>query len=351
MKILINLERNSYKVFVNELSKLEFEGKVVVLTNAKIAGLHLKSLLSKISCDELFVITIKDGEEYKNLSTLEEILNQMFVSKIDRKSTVIAFGGGVVTDIGGFAASIYQRGINFITIPTTLLAMVDAAVGGKTGINNAFGKNLIGSFYQPKAVYCESEYLKTLNARELAAGMAEFIKMAACFDVDILDFVESLDANAFLKAELAQEEFSQIITKSVELKASIVSVDEKENQLRMLLNYGHTFAHVIEKQTDYKLYLHGEAVAIGIVMANTLALTLGLISENEALRLKALLEKFKLPTSYKIKNVDEFYNAFFLDKKSANAKINFVLLHGLGKAVIKNDISKESIIKTLESFV
>ena len=350
MKILVNLENNSYKVSINELSKLEFDGKVAVLTNAKVAGLHLKTLLAKISCDELFIITIKDGEQYKNLATLEEVLNQMFVSQLDRKSTLIAFGGGVVTDIGGFAASIYQRGIDFISVPTTLLAMVDAAVGGKTGINNAFGKNLIGSFYQPKAVYCESEFLKTLGSRELAAGMAEFIKMAACFDTDALELIESLDTNAFLKADLPSEQFSQIISKSVQLKASIVSVDERENQLRMLLNFGHSFAHIIEKQTDYKLYLHGEAVAIGIVMANALSLALGLITQSENDRIKALLEKFALPTHYKISNAEEFYNAFFLDKKSANSKINFVLLQGLGKAIIKNDISKESVIKVLESF-
>ena len=174
--------------------------------------------------------------------------------------------------------------------------------------------------------------------------------MAACFDTDALELIETLDANAFLNAELPSEQFSQIIAKSVELKASVVSVDERENQLRMLLNFGHTFAHIIENQTDYKVYLHGEAVAIGIVMANALALNLGLITQSEDERIKALLAKFKLPTRYKIDNVDEFYNAFFLDKKSANSKINFILLQGLGKAVIKNDISKESVIKTLESF-
>lgn len=350
MKILVNLENNSYKVSINELSKLEFEGKVAVLTNAKVAGLHLKTLLTKISCDELFIITIKDGEQHKNLTTLEEVLNQMFESKLDRKSTLIAFGGGVVTDIGGFAASIYQRGIDFISIPTTFLAMVDAAVGGKTGINNAFGKNLIGSFYQPKAVHCESEFLKTLGSRELAAGMAEFIKMAACFDEQALGLIESLDENAFFKASLSKELFGELITKSIGLKASVVSVDERENQLRMLLNFGHSFAHIIENQTHYKKYLHGEAVSIGIVMANALALKLGLITSNEEVRIKALLEKFNLPTHYKIANVDEFYNAFFLDKKSANSKINFVLLQGLGKAIIKNDINKESVIKVLESF-
>ena len=350
MKILLNLEQNSYKVHINELLKLELKGKVAVLTNAKVAGLHLQSLLARLECDELFVITIKDGECFKTLATLEEVLNQMFVSKLDRKSTLIAFGGGVVTDLGGFAASIYQRGIDFITIPTTFLAMVDAAVGGKTGVNNAFGKNLIGSFYQPKGVYCESEFLKSLPERELAAGMAEFIKMAACFDKEALELIESLDEQAFLRASLAKELWGQLITKSVQLKASVVSVDERENQLRMLLNYGHSFAHIIENQTDYKQFLHGEAVAIGIVMANALALRLGLITDNENARIKALLEKFKLPTHYKIANVEEFYNAFLLDKKSANSKMNFVLLDGLGKAVVKNDISKEAVISALEEF-
>ncbi len=351
MKILLNLEQNSYKVHINELLRLELKGKVAVLTNAKVAGLHLQSLLARLECDELFIITIKDGEQFKTLATLEEVLNQMFVSKLDRKSTLIAFGGGVVTDLGGFAASIYQRGIDFISVPTTFLAMVDAAVGGKTGVNNAFGKNLIGSFYQPKGVYCESEFLKSLPERELAAGMAEFIKMAACFDEQALTLIESLDEQAFLRASLSKELWGQLITKSVQLKASVVSVDERENQLRMLLNYGHSFAHIIENQTHYKQFLHGEAVAIGMVMANALALRLGLITDNENARIKALLEKFKLPTHYKIANVEEFYNAFSLDKKSANSKMNFVLLDGLGRAVVKNDISKEAVISALEEFV
>ena len=351
MKILINLEQNSYKVHINELSRLEFAGKVAVLTNAKVAGLHLKTLLSKLDCTELFIITIKDGEEFKSLATLEEVLNQMFVSKLDRKSTLVALGGGVVTDIAGFAASIYQRGIDFVSVPTTFLAMVDAAVGGKTGVNNGFGKNLIGTFYQPKGVYCESDFLKTLPERELAAGMAEFIKMAACFDEEALALIESLDAGAFLKATLSKELWGQLITKSVQLKARIVSLDERESQLRMLLNYGHSFAHIIENQTNYRRYLHGEAVAIGIVMANALALRLGLITENENARIKGLLERFNLPTHYKIANADEFYNAFLLDKKSSNSKINFVLLDGIGKAIIKNDISKEVVISVLEQFL
>ncbi len=348
MKIEVKLKENSYNVFINELENLEFKGKVAVISNAKIAGLHLKKILEKINAKELFIINIKDGEEYKNLATAEEILNQLFVSKLDRKSTLIALGGGVLSDIVGFVASIYQRGIDFINIPTTLLACVDAAVGGKTGINNAFGKNLIGTFKQPRAVYCESSFLKTLDRKELSEGMAEFIKMALSFDEKILSFIENLDEEAFFTHK--HELYAEIIAKSVALKANIVSQDEKESSLRMLLNYGHTFAHIIERQTKYKGFLHGEAVAIGMNMANELALNLGLLSKEDVKRVRELLKKFKLPSKYKIKDVNDFYEAFFLDKKTHNKKINFILLEKLGKAFIKDDVPKEVILNTLEAF-
>ncbi|TXE81591.1 3-dehydroquinate synthase [Campylobacter peloridis] len=351
MQLKVNLDQNkSYNVYINELEKLEFDTKVVILTNEVVAKLHLETLKKKIHAKELYIIQIKDGEEYKNLQTIEKILNQMFEYKLDRKSLLISFGGGVVSDMGGFVASIYQRGIKFINIPTTLLACVDASVGGKTGINNNFGKNLIGSFYQPSAVYCQSEFLKTLNQRELSAGMAEFIKMAVIFDENILDFLENLDENAFLTAKLDDVNLEHIIKKSIELKANIVSQDEKESGVRMLLNYGHTFAHVIENQTNYKIYLHGEAVAIGMHMANTLAYNLGMLSKNKCERIENLLKKFKLPTFYKIYNINEFYEAFFLDKKTHHYKINFVLPHGLGKACIKNDITKEDVLNVLRVF-
>ncbi|WP_257395517.1 3-dehydroquinate synthase [Campylobacter lari subsp. concheus] len=351
MQVKVNLKNNtSYNVYINELEKLNFDTKVVILTNELVAKLHLDALLEKIQAKELFIIKIKDGEEYKNLQTIEYILDQMCAYKLDRKSLLISFGGGVISDMGGFVASIYQRGIEFINIPTTLLACVDASVGGKTGVNNKFGKNLIGTFYQPKAVYCESRFLKTLSLRELSAGMAEFIKMAVVFDEAILSFLENLNEDKFLNAKLDDITLAQIIRKSIELKASVVSQDEKESGLRMLLNYGHTFAHVIENQTEYKKYLHGEAVAIGMNMANVLALNLGLLSEQECQRIQNLLVKFKLPISYKISNTQEFYNAFFLDKKTHFQKINFILACGLGKACIKNDISKEDILRTLEVF-
>lgn len=351
MQVKVNLDKDkSYIVYIDELSKMHFDTKVVVLTNETIAKLHLNCFLEKIQAKEVFVISIKDGEEYKNLQTIEEILNQMFTYKLDRKSLLISFGGGVISDMGGFVASIYQRGIEFINVPTTLLACVDASVGGKTGVNNKFGKNLIGSFYQPKAVYCQSEYLKTLSSRELAAGMAEFIKMAVIFDDKILDFIEQINENDFLNANLEDEKLAKIIKESITLKAKIVSQDEKENGLRMLLNYGHTFAHVIENQTNYKQYLHGEAVAIGMHMANTLALNLKMLSMQEYQRIKSILTKFNLPTFYKIANIQEFYEAFFLDKKTHHQKINFVLPCGLGQACIKNDIDKSDIFKTLKAF-
>ncbi len=351
MQIQVNLKDNPYKVFVDEPYFLEFDTKVALLSNPKVLGLHLNSLLEKIKCKELFIISTKDGEEYKNLASVEEILNQLFLSKLDRRSLLISFGGGVISDMGGFVASVYQRGIDFINIPTTLLACVDAAVGGKTGINNAFGKNLIGSFYQPKAVYCQSKFLKTLNARELRAGLAEVIKMAVIFDETLLDFIENIDANSFLAGTCEEELLAQILAKSIEIKARIVEKDEKESGLRMLLNYGHTFAHVIEKQSEYKTYLHGEAVAIGINMANTLALNLGLISEKECERIERILKKFTLATPYKIKDLNAFYEAFFLDKKTLHRKISFVLPLGLGKGVVKDDIDKNVILKSLENFL
>ncbi|WP_293651396.1 3-dehydroquinate synthase [uncultured Campylobacter sp.] len=343
MQIDINLDKNSYKVYIDELSKLKFKGKVAIITNSKVGGLYLNDILSIIEADEKYVITIADGEEYKNLATIEDILEQLFVSRLDRSSTIIALGGGVISDMSGFTASIYERGIDFITIPTTLLAQVDASVGGKTGVNNKFGKNLIGSFYQPKAVYCESRFLKSLPKREFAAGIAEAIKMAIMFDREFFEFFESCDIDN-------QDDLTKIIKRCVELKAMVVSQDEREKGLRAVLNYGHTFAHVIENELNYKGLLHGEAVAIGMNMVNRLAVNLGLLSVKEFDRIENLLIKFDLPTKYKIKDENAFYNAFSLDKKSENSVIKFILPNGIGKNIIKSDISKERVLEVLGLF-
>ena len=340
---LTNTQNIKYSVTIDSLPSLSYETKVVVVTNPTISALHLEKLLSKISATQLHVVTVPDGEEYKNLETVENILNELFTHKLDRKSLLIAFGGGVIGDMTGFTASLYQRGIDFVQIPTTLLSQVDASVGGKTGVNNSFGKNLIGAFYQPKAVYIDTDFLKTLPKREFSAGIAEIVKMAVMFDADYFDYLTSLDFTN-------KDALEKAIQRSVELKAWVVNQDEKEAGIRAVLNYGHTFAHVVENETKYKTYLHGEAVSIGMVMANELALELGLISFDETKRVKEFLVKHDLPIDYEIKDSEEFYDKFFLDKKSANDKIKFILPKNIGNFEMRDDLDKAIVIKVLERF-
>ncbi|RXI25004.1 3-dehydroquinate synthase [Aliarcobacter trophiarum] len=342
VKIDLNNE-NSYEIYIEKLKKISFDRKVVVVTNPTIASFHLEYLKENLSAQELSFCTIPDGEEYKNMQTLEQILESCFLAKLDRKSLLVAFGGGVIGDMTGFAASIYQRGIDFIQIPTTLLSQVDASVGGKTGINNRFGKNLIGSFHQPKAVYIDSSFLKTLPKREFGAGVAEIIKMAVCFNKDFFMWLENNDLNYEKNIDIA-------IQKSVQTKAYVVSVDEKEQGLRAALNYGHTFGHVIENLTNYKTYLHGEAVGIGMCMANALAVKLGFMSEDDEKRVEKLLKKYEIPITYKIKDIEDFYEHFFLDKKSSNSKIKFILPVGIGDCKITDEIKRDDVIEILKGF-
>lgn len=340
---LAQTQNITYNITIDSLPKLRFDTKVVIVTNPTVAGFHLETLLSRISAKTLHVVTIPDGEEYKTLATVENILNACFEYKLDRKSLLIAFGGGVIGDMTGFTASLYQRGIDFVQIPTTLLSQVDASVGGKTGVNNQYGKNLIGAFYQPKAVYIDPEFLKTLPPREFAAGVAEIVKMAVMFDRDYFTFLQ--------EADLSNEEvLKKTIAKSVTLKARVVNQDEKEAGIRAVLNYGHTFGHVVENETNYTAYLHGEAVAIGMVMANALAVELGLMSKEEAYEVKTLLESASLPTTYTIKDVDDFYEHFFLDKKSAHNSIKFILPHGIGDYRMLSDIDEAVVKKVLATF-
>ena len=340
---LSNTSTTAYDIAIDALPKLSFDTSVVIVTNPTVSGFHLDRLLSHIQADKLSVVTIPDGEEYKTLATVESILNECFEHKLDRKSLLIAFGGGVIGDMTGFTASLYQRGIDFIQIPTTLLSQVDASVGGKTGVNNSYGKNLIGAFYQPKAVYIDPFFLSTLPPREFASGIAEIIKMAVMFDRDYFDFLMSADFSdeAILK---------ESIKRSVELKAWVVNQDEKEAGIRAVLNYGHTFGHVVENETLYKKYLHGEAVAIGIVMANALAIELGFMTNQEAEEIKQFLQRVSLPTDYIIKDVDDFYEHFFLDKKSAKGSIKFILPKGIGNHKIVSNIDESIVKKVLSSF-
>lgn len=340
---LAHTQNITYDITIDTLPQLTFDTHVVVVTNPTVARYHLETLLSHIDTPKLDVVTIPDGEGYKTLETIEYILNECFEYKLDRKSLLIAFGGGVIGDMTGFAASLYQRGIDFIQIPTTLLSQVDASVGGKTGVNNKYGKNLIGAFYQPKAVYIDPAFLKTLPPREFSAGIAEIIKMAVMFDKSYFEFLQKADLRDM-------ETLKEVIQKSVELKAWVVNQDEKEAGIRAVLNYGHTFGHVVENETSYTTYLHGEAVAIGMIMANALAVELGLLTQEEAAEVKTLLEKSSLPTQYVIKDADDFYEHFFLDKKSAKGSIKFILPQGLGHYKMVSDIDEGIVKKVLRSF-
>ena len=334
---------NSYKITIDKLQTLHFDKKVAVITNPTVAGHHLRYLLHVLSAKELYIITVPDGEEYKNQQSIDLILENLFNHRFNRGSLLVAFGGGVIGDMTGYAASIYQRGIDFIQIPTTLLSQVDASVGGKTGMNNHFGKNLVGAFHQPQAVYIDPYFLTTLPSREFSAGIAEIIKMAVTFNEEFFNWLEVNDmSNATLLAEA--------IKKAVETKANVVSQDEKEKGLRAALNYGHTFAHVIENETAYTGYLHGEAVAIGMVMANEVAVKLGLLSEYEAQRIKTVLLKYNLPVHYPIKDVESFYNTFFLDKKSSDSKVTFILAHGIGGVKITDEVDATVIKDVLNLF-
>ncbi len=346
MKVAIELKKvidNSYDITIDTLPTLKFDAKVAIVTNTKVAGLHLKYLLERIEAKELYIITVQDGEEYKNQQSIDYILEALFNHKLNRSSLLVAFGGGVIGDMTGYAASIYQRGIDFVQIPTTLLSQVDASVGGKTGINNKYGKNLIGAFYQPKAVYIDAHFLSTLPKREFAAGVAEIVKMAVTFNKEFFEFLETYDLRE-------EEQLKLAIKYSVETKARVVSEDEKERGLRAALNYGHTFGHVIEKETGYKKYLHGESVAIGIVMANRLAQRLGMLSNEEAERIISVLKRYDLPTSYVIEDIESFYEAFFLDKKSGDSKIKFILPRGIGDVEIRDDIQKEDVMAVLKEY-
>ena len=343
MTVKITLPDTSYDINIDELQDLTFDKKVVIVTNPTVSNLHLEYLLKKIDAKDCSVVTIPDGEQYKTLKTIEDILEHCFEHKLNRSSILIAFGGGVIGDMTGFAASIYQRGIDFIQIPTTLLSQVDASVGGKTGVNNKFGKNLIGAFHQPIAVHIDPYFLTTLPKREFGAGVAEIVKMAVCFNKEFFEWLEENDLND-------EENIKVAIQKSVQTKAWVVSQDEKEKGLRAALNYGHTFGHVIENETKYETYLHGEAVGIGICMANALSVKLGIMSEDEANRVKKLLERYEIPTSYEIKDVEDFYDHFFLDKKSLDNKIKFILAVGIGDCKITDETSKDDVIEVLKGF-
>lgn len=335
--------------------------KIMIVTNTTIEKIYLNTLqntLAKITPKEnIFATILSDGENYKNWETLQKIFDNLLANFFDRKSLIIALGGGVIGDMTGFAAACFQRGVDFLQIPTTLLSQVDSSVGGKTAINHPLGKNMIGAFYQPKAVFADIKTLQTLPKREISAGLAEILKYGFINDAPFLEFFTSenfakiFDNNA--------DVLSEIIYKSCQNKADIVAKDETESSdknLRALLNFGHTFGHAIETHFGYGTYLHGEAVAIGTMMAAEFSQNLGFITPKEVAKIQTLLNQAKLPTALDKKvNANDLYKLMFHDKKVQNGTLNFVLLKNLGEAfVYKSNSTEENstlIIKSIEKFI
>ena len=338
---------------------------VLIVTNETVAPLYLEKvkeslLLSSSSSSSskslrIESVVLPDGEEHKNLDVLDLIFEKALDARLDRKTTFIALGGGVIGDMTGFAASAYQRGVNFIQIPTTVMAMVDSSVGGKTGVNHKKGKNMIGAFYQPQCVFVDIDSLDSLPEREYNSGIAEVIKYGLIRDAKFFDWIEQ-NADKLQKKAIDRKSLVYAIQRSCENKAEVVELDEKESGLnvRATLNLGHTFGHAIETGVGYGEYLHGEAVSIGTAMAADLSFRLGWIDENLQTRTVDLLKRFDLPIEVPRGSMtkEKFMDLMAVDKKASQGKMNFILLKGdLGGCVFTGDFDQTKLRETLESFV
>jgi len=348
----VELGSRSYPIYIQAdtlkqqdlLSEFVGNNKIVVVTNETVAPLYLSQLKASVSSPIESVI-IPDGEQYKNLAQLEAVVGDLLSKGCSRDTTLIALGGGVVGDLCGFVAATFQRGIPFIQVPTTLLSQVDSSVGGKTAVNHPLGKNMIGAFYQPKAVFIDTSTLSTLPAKEFAAGMAEVVKYGVIYDSD---FFAWLEANTEQLKALAPDALQYAIQRCCEIKAQIVSNDEREKGQRALLNLGHTFGHAIEAEMGYGKWLHGEAVAAGMVIASTVAEQLGWMTVSEVRRLINLLTAFDLPAAGPVSmHFSDYMKHMQHDKKVEAGAIRFVIPKGIGKASVTSEISEELLQQVL----
>lgn len=344
--------------------------KALIVTNTLVGPLYLdvvkKSLLKKGI--QVYDIQIPDGEEHKNMDVLMTIIDKAMDAKLDRKSTMIALGGGVVGDMTGFAAAIYQRGIKFVQIPTTLMAMVDSAVGGKTAVNHPKGKNMIGAFYQPDAVIVDTATLSTLPDRELKSGIAEVVKYGLIRDPEFFKWQEDNIEKIIARDQKA---IAETVKRSCANKAAVVVADEKEGDagIRATLNLGHTFGHAVETGMGYGAWLHGEAVAVGLVMAAEMSSNLGWVDDDVVDRTRKLLLKSGLPTtllntycqeeigaveySKKVASLtsDFFLDLMSIDKKVSNGELSLVLLKGpLGSSILTNKFEQTKLVEVVKKF-
>lgn len=352
----IDLGDRSYPIYIGQsllqdkaLLGRHIRGQqVLIVTNETIAPLFAQQVETALSDFDTRTVVLPDGEAHKNLTVLNQIFDALLEASFDRSCTLIALGGGVVGDMAGFAAASYQRGVDFIQIPTTLLAQVDSSVGGKTGVNHTQGKNMIGAFHQPRCVIADTNTLEPLPVSELRAGLAEVVKYGFIIDSDFFDWLESN-----LPALLAKnpDALAHAIRRSCEIKADIVANDERERGQRALLNLGHTFGHAIEAAAGYGSWLHGEAVAAGISMAADLSMRLGMIHDNEHRRGIAILEAAGLPTTPPADMTPEqFLHYMRKDKKTLGGTIRLILLDAIGSARLRDDFDPASLDATLEQF-
>jgi 3-dehydroquinate synthase len=343
--IVVPLGERTYSIHIGSalLAKSELlvsnlvRPRAAIVSNQCVAALYLKKLTTTLESAGVRVLPIilADGERHKNLETLNQIFSALLADRCDRKTTVVALGGGVIGDLAGFAAATYQRGIPFAQVPTTLLAQVDSSVGGKTGVNHPLGKNMIGAFYQPQVVIADTDTLSTLPMKEFSAGLAEVIKYGLIRDLPLLEWLEQ-HMDALMAGDPVA--LAEAIARSCANKAEVVAQDEREAGVRALLNFGHTFGHAIESAMGYGTWLHGEAVAAGMVLAARLSARLGYLDRSDVQRIIALLKRAKLPTEAPEIPVDRFIELMAVDKKVDSGKVNFVLLRHLGDAFVTGEV-------------
>ncbi len=356
-QLTVATSSHTYPIYIGSQILTQFQyykphigKKAFIITNPTVATHYLAPLQNLLTQNQIehHSIMLNDGEQYKNHDSLNHIYNELLSQHADRKSTLIALGGGVIGDITGFAAATYQRGIPFIQIPTTLLSQVDSSVGGKTAINHALGKNMIGAFYQPQAVIADLDTLNTLPEREFSAGMAEVIKYALLGDVQFLAWLED---NIAAIMNRQPELLSHIIAHCCQMKADIVAQDETEQGVRALLNLGHTFGHAIETEMGYGVWLHGEAVAAGMVLAAKLSEQLGSLKSSDTERIQSLLQQTKLPDAPPTFSFDKWLAHIKHDKKVLGGQMRFITLAQLGQAQISTIDNSDVLQQTLTPYL
>ena len=333
---------------MSELLDTYIRGRdLMIVTNSIVARLYLAKLTASLAGRRIAECILPDGEQHKTLQTAGWVFDALVAKKMNRDATVLALGGGIVGDVAGFAAASYQRGIGYVQIPTTLLAQVDSSVGGKTGVNHSGGKNLIGAFYQPQSVIADTDTLTTLPDRELRAGLAEVIKYGCVWDPLLFDWLDN-----HIPELLARDvdALTYAIARSCEIKATVVAKDEREQNLRAILNFGHTFGHAIEAATAYETYLHGEAVGLGMLMAANLSHRLGLIESDTLERVRDILTRAGLPTEAPRIGAAKALELMRMDKKVLAGAVRLVLLEKLGRAILTAGYPQAELDATLEEY-